>query len=24
VTKHLQAFLGEDTQNESAPLANVI
>jgi len=24
VTKHLQAFLGEDTQNEPAPLANVI
>jgi hypothetical protein len=24
VTKHLQAFLGEDTQNEPAPLTNVI
>jgi thioesterase domain-containing protein/acyl carrier protein len=24
VTKHLQAFLGEDTQNEPAPLANVM
>ncbi|MFZ3012795.1 MAG: thioesterase domain-containing protein, partial [Nitrospira sp.] len=24
VTKHLQAFLGEDTQNKPAPLANVI